>query len=182
MKLPLDCNSPSELCNFPLYLPGLSISVDWLTLEPWLSSIPPTPQPSVPCSPSILTIFNYASLFRSFAFFLFRLLLCFCCRSCCCCSYFCCRLPAPSMRKLLLIWTPRSVCTFALPRLQRSALTRPALSASPFLTLSQGWPSLGNFNCNFCFLLAQLATPSAAPVSLRFSGHVCNIFVEISLK
>lgn len=31
-------------------------------------------------------------------------------------------------------------------------------------------------------MLAQLATPSAALVSLCFSGHVCNIFVEISLK
>lgn len=45
------------------------------------------------------------------------------------------------------------------------------------------WPSLGNFNCNFCFLLAQLATPSSLSLSLSpLSGNVCNIFVEISLK
>lgn len=168
----VNCAISHYICpDFPL------VSIGW----PWSHGYRVSLAPFSLCSPSILTIFNYASLFRSFAFFLFRLLLCFCCCFCCC-------LPAPSMRKLLLIWTSRSVCTFALPRLQRAAPTRSALSLSltfsvaPLLTLSQCWPSLGNFNCNFCFLLAQLATPTAALVSLCFSGHVCNIFVEISLK
>lgn len=160
-------------CAISHYIcPGLSISVDCLTLEPWLSSIS-TLKPSPPLYHFILPIFNYASPFfvrlRSFFAgfcFVFVSLAVVACR-------------APSMRKLLLIWTPCSVCTLRLATptaLPGCAHFRPTFSSS--LSVCVCWPSLGNFNCNFCFLLAQLATPSSLSVFLLFPAT----FVTFLLK
>lgn len=61
--------------QFPiiLYLPGLSISVDWLTLEPWLSSIPlpllrPVPFPFRPILITLLSFVRLRSFFSGFCF------------------------------------------------------------------------------------------------------------------
>lgn len=117
---------------------------------------------SAPSYHFILPIFNYASpffvRFRSFfaglCFVFVSLVAVAACR-------------APSMRKLLLIWTPCSVCTLRLATptvLPGCAHFRPTFSPSVWVCVC--WPSLGNFNCNFCFLLAQLATLSSLSLSL----------------
>lgn len=101
-------------------------------------------------------------------------MLCFCFSCCCCC------LPC-SVNAQIIINLDSVLCLHLAPcHAYSTARLRPLSADILSLSVCVCWPSLGNFNCNFCFLLAQLATPSLSLSPL--SGNVCNIFVEISLK